>query len=138
VPKFLAKTRQENQSAAREGSRPDGTPEMSDAFNSRTITSGHVKDAWGTFFSGFAPVLDPGSGAPVAILGVDIKAAVVEGKLRQVTLLGVFAGVVLLTLSTAALLAMFQSRRALATVRQLQAELSRRNEELRGKDLFLG
>ncbi len=68
---------------------PDYSPpgqvygEASDALRGVFVTrapatEGPVVDRWGTWVSGFAPVIDPETGAVIAVLGVDIGAATWE------------------------------------------------------------
>jgi serine/threonine protein kinase len=116
----------------------DGNPEMLVAFNERRATSGLLVDSWGSFISGFAPVIDEQTGEVVAIVGVDIRRDVALGKLRLVYVAGVLGGLVVLLLTTLALIAWFKSRRALRIVELLEEQLRKQSRELGERDLHLG
>lgn len=116
----------------------EGVPEMLDAFRERKVTSAALNDAWGSFISGFAPVVDLRTGEVVAILGVDIKTDLVNMKQREVRTAGTVAGVVLVALIAWSWLAYFTSRRALATVRLLEDALKKQNAEVRKRGIYLG
>jgi hypothetical protein len=115
-----------------------GNPEMLVAFNERRATSGLLVDSWGSFISGFAPVIDEQTGEVVAIVGVDIRRDVALGKLRLVYVAGVLGGLVVLLLTTLALIAWFKSRRALRIVELLEEQLRKQSRELGERDLHLG
>lgn len=116
----------------------EGTLEMQAAMDTMTPTSGNVQDDWGDFVSGFAPVIDPRSRNPVALVGIDIKAETVTARLNRVFRFTLAGAAVILALLTAALLAFFQSRRTLEQIRYLQEERRKRNSEGRGKKIYLG
>lgn len=113
----------------------DGVPEMTRAFEENIVTSGLLADDWGTFISGFAPVVDRRTMRPMALLGVDIRFDVVQAKLRQVNIAGLVAGAVLLLFVTLAFLIYFHSRRALERIRLLEQLVQKQNAELRGKSI---
>ncbi len=116
----------------------DGTPEMWAAFGQRITTSGILHDEWGSFISGFAPIIDRNTGEPYAILGVDIKLEDFEERMLAFLIFSVIFGFVLLVLLTATFLAYFSSRKALERVRQLEKEVEKQNQELFGKEIYLG
>jgi serine/threonine protein kinase len=116
----------------------EGTAEMFEAFDKKTTTSAVLIDQWGSFVSGFAPVLDPDSGDAVAIVGVDVRLSAVEKRLNVVTRAGLAVGAVLAALLTAALLAWFNSRSSLRMVRLLEEELRRQSRELGERAIHLG
>lgn len=113
----------------------DGVPEMSRAFQENVVTSGLLADDWGTFISGFAPVVDRRTMRPMALLGVDIRYDVVQAKLRQVNIVGIVAGLVLLLFVTMTYFIYFLSRRALERIRLLELLVQKQNAELRGKSI---
>lgn len=72
-------------------------PEMMKAFSGPSADNEIVKDRWGIFLSGYAPIRDE-NGEPVAILGVDMSARDVYDLQREVkkrALFVLFLGVIL-------------------------------------------
>lgn len=116
----------------------DGSDEMWEAYSEGKPTSGVLFDSWGNFISGFAPVLDPVTGQPDAIVGVDIPLEAVEQRVGRLRILNIVGALTLMLLITAALIAFFSSRRALQRVGQLESVIQKQNTEVRRKDLYLG
>ena len=117
---------------------PYGTEVMREAFETKTTRSSYLKDSWGSFYSGFTPVLDPRTQEPVALLGVDIPVERFEGKLLTVQRTGLAIALLLELMLIATCWAYFEARRSLARVRQLEDALRKQNSELRGGGVFLG
>lgn len=116
----------------------EGTPEMWRSYSQGIATSGILLDTWGSFISGFAPVPDPATGQPIAIVGVDVPLEAVNVRLWKLRLLNIGGATTLMLLITTALLAFFSSRRSLQRVRQLETVIQKQNAEVRRKDLYLG
>ncbi len=116
----------------------DGVPAMTEAMTARMPTSSMVKDSWGDFISGFAPVIDPKSGDPVAVVGVDILMRTVQPKVTRMQLSTAGVAVGLIVLATVTFWAFFSSRRAIERIHQLEEEINRQNQEIRGRTLYLG
>ncbi|MEQ8822433.1 MAG: serine/threonine-protein kinase [Sumerlaeia bacterium] len=117
---------------------PDGTAEMLLAFEEKRPTAGILKDDWGSFISGFAPVTDQKTGEVVAIVGVDVLATDVERKARFIRRAGVVGGGLLVLLTAAAFLAYFRSLQAVRRVELLRQLIEKQNAEGTGRQLFLG
>jgi len=117
---------------------PYGTEVMREAFETKTTRSTFLEDSWGSFYSGFTPVLDPGTNEPVALLGVDVPVERFKGKLLTVKRTGLGIAVLLELMLIATCWAYFEARRSLVRVRQLEEALRKQNSELRGGGVFLG
>lgn len=116
----------------------EGIPEMYEAFDKRVTTGALLTDEWGSFLSGFAPVLDPDTGEAVAIVGVDERLDTVELRLRRVNRVALLVGMILVVLISAAMLAWFNSRSSLDLVHRLEKELRRQSRELGEREIHLG
>jgi len=116
----------------------EGVPAMRDAYTKRLPTSSVLIDQWGSFISGFAPVLHPETGEAVAIVGVDVPLDKVEQRLRMVNRAGLATGLLLALLLTGTMLAWFHSRNTLKLVKQLETELRRQSRELGEREIHLG
>ncbi len=105
----------------------DATPVLRDAFaTAATVGAGPMDDAWGTWVSAVAPVVDPQSGETIAMLGVDIDAADWQRVIDRYSWLGLaLAGLVLAVVAAAILFAIIQHRaRALAATARRIVEAS--------------
>ena len=70
---------------------PQATPELKALFSGgEPYVEGPMKDNWGVWVSGLAPLKDPSSGIPVAVLGMDIDARTWHSKVSHYRLLSIF------------------------------------------------
>lgn len=90
-------------------------------------------DQWGTFISGYAPIVDMETGKTIGILGVDVPKRTIHRKLTMVSLAGAGALLVLMVMATMGLGALFQKVEALDTIKRLDREIQARNSELARK-----
>lgn len=89
-----------------------------------------TSDEWGTYISGYAPILDRTSGSVIAVQGVDITREAIRGKQMLVTVAAGIALVVLLSLLTVTLASLYGKAAALETVHRLDGKLEDKNREL--------
>jgi len=115
----------------------DGTPAQMAALSEPTAEPDFLVDEWGTFVSGYAPVVDA-SGETIAILGVDITAQEVMNRFAAMKWSAAAALAVLGTLITLALLAFFAKARSIEVIAALDAQVRRQAEVFRDRDLRLG
>ena len=96
--------------AAAVGDAYDGTqaPRLPDGFAAPTAEQEPYHDPWGTVLSGYAPVRDA-AGATVAVVGVDVQLAHLDGLQRRVRLvaLSLFAAAALALAAVAAYVARY-------------------------------
>lgn len=113
----------------------DGTalPALERALRGPDADFRFTTDAWGTWMSGYAPILDA-QGNPVAVLGVDMPVTEFREKMRIANVAAALALIVLLGMSNLAFIMLFAQRRALAHIRRLDRELQARNAELRAQN----
>lgn len=74
-------------------------------------------DRWGTFLSGYAPIIDS-KGRPVALLGVDMLVSKVHQKIKRIVTAGIVS--LLLALCIGAVLAIFLARQVVKPVKKLK------------------
>lgn len=91
-------------------------PEMMKAFDGPSADTKLVKDKWGVFLSGYAPVKDS-SGRVVAILGIDASASDVYNMQREVRARAIF--VLFLGIILSAIVGIFISGRITRPVKKL-------------------
>jgi diguanylate cyclase (GGDEF)-like protein/PAS domain S-box-containing protein len=105
----------------------DATPELRAAFaTGEAIVEGPVADAWGNWVSGLAPIQDPRDGSTVAMLGIDIDAAIWQQSIDRYGWLGLALAALMVAVVVAAILfAILQYRsRALAGITRRIVEAS--------------
>lgn len=117
---------------------PHGVAAMEEAFNGNAPTSSLVRDSWGEFISGFAPVRDRQTGETIAIAGVDIEKSLIDGRLRGLRLAVAATGTLCLLLVITAFAAFFVSLRNLERNRLLREILQRQDREAHRDDIHLG
>ncbi|NMC71229.1 MAG: response regulator [Myxococcales bacterium] len=117
-------------------SRPgDEYPEASPALRAalaagRSLVEGPATDRWGTWVTGFAPILEPGTRRPLALLGIDIDAgrwlAILDRYFWIGLALAVLFGAVVLGAAAALFFLQRAARRQAALNRSLERELAER------------
>lgn len=117
---------------------PYGIDAMWEAWEGTEPTSAILRDRWGEFVSGFAPVRDRRTGEPVAIAAVDIELSEVMGRLHSLRGTIIVAGVLIFLLLTVVFVAWSMGRRALERIRLLQELLQRQEQEANRTDIHLG
>jgi len=100
------------------------------ALQKPTAEEDFTTDYWGTFISGYAPIVDPYTGEPVAVLGVDVTRATFETKYRAVEITALVSFFVLVGLTTFAFFAYAGKSEALRVTRALEEEVARKNVAL--------
>ncbi len=121
------------------GSLFDGKSDaMSRALATRKPASGVLMTGRGEYFAGFAPVMDPVTRRPVALLGVNFLMDSLRARFRTVAAAGVGASILLAGLVLVAFRSSYNSRHALDRVRALHAKLRKQNAELRNTEIHLG
>lgn len=87
--------------------------ELKHSFNddSRQCTVGPYSDEWGDFVSAFIPILDPQSGKPLMVVGIDIEAKQWQATLNAVRRKPVFIALSLILLVAVALAVLYRSKR---------------------------
>lgn len=117
---------------------PYGVAAMEKAFAEGEPASALVRDAWGEFISGFAPVRDRRTGEIVAVAGVDIEKALVDRRLRGLRVAVIAAGALCVLLVVTAFTAFFVSLRSLKRDRLIRELLQRREGEADRGGIHLG
>lgn len=91
--------------------------------HTRPTAVGPYTDEWGTFISAFAPVIDPGSGRVLAVIGIDIKAGDWQSSLstaRQIPYLTTLVLLLMLLLIGGVIAAYWRNRRRKPDVLKLR------------------
>lgn len=117
---------------------PYGIPEMREALLGTEPTSAHLRDRWGEFISGFAPIRDRRTGAPIAIAAVDFDKESIDGRLYTMRVSILTAGILIYLLLGLTFFAWSAGRRSLERVRLLREMLERQERETKRTDIFLG
>jgi len=103
-----------------------------DAFqNQKAIVEGPYQDEWGSWVSGFAPILDPQTGKTAALVGIDIAADSWSGVIFLEMLVPI-----LITLSLISLLLLYdffrrRTRRFILQIETSEAEAEEQGDRLR-------
>jgi serine phosphatase RsbU (regulator of sigma subunit) len=105
-------------------------PRILAALDVPTAEEDFTTDYWGTFVSGYAPIVDPYTGESVAVLGVDVTRATFEAKYRAVELTTLGSFFILVGLITFAFFAYFGKSEALRVARMLEDEVGKKNVAL--------
>lgn len=75
----------------------ESTPEQIEGFlNSVAFAEGPYQDRWGKWVSGYAPILSPDTGLPIALIGIDISA---DRFVKEVIYAGAFSLVISILLA---------------------------------------
>lgn len=118
---------------------PEASPELvSTLLHGRpAVMAEPQKDRWGTFLSGYAPIVD-GNGRTVAAVGVDMKLSVYEGNIAAITKATVFSSFGALSISVLAGAAVWAyERRHQRTIRALIRSTEVAQAADRAKSRFL-
>ncbi|MEN8255483.1 MAG: PP2C family protein-serine/threonine phosphatase [Verrucomicrobiota bacterium] len=100
------------------------------ALHGPTAEDAFYTDYWGTFMSGFAPIVDQETG-DVVVLGVDITRATFKLKYRALVVVAGLAFVPLCLLVSWALFSLYGKTEALEVVQALDRRIQKQNAELR-------
>jgi signal transduction histidine kinase len=94
-------------------SYPEASEMLLNAFTSgAAFTEGPIADRWGVWVSGMVPIADPGTGEPLAILGMDVDASAWKGTLVRSTFPSLLLTVILGAILSLGLALLRRSRRA--------------------------
>jgi len=128
----------ENEQGAAPGDHYDyHTPAMTEAMERPVAEEDYYTDNWGTFLSGYAPIVDPNTGVSIGILGVDIRREAMMDKYQGIAVACITLGLVLSALVGMTLLSVFGRDRNLAVVAQLDAKVHDHNKDLTEANLKL-
>lgn len=104
--------------------------ELTEALSGPTADDDFTTDPWGTFISGYAPIIDPYSGRPVAVLGVDVTRETFEAKYAAAKVAAGVSFVVLVALVSFAFIAYYGKAQALRLTRGLERQIQEKNQAL--------
>ena len=95
---------------------PEASPELLAALRSgKPFVEGPLRDKWGNWYSGFAPLRNEGTGALYGLLGIDIPAATVQRAVNMTRLMDIgivlFVSLLLMTFFAIAMMARSQADR---------------------------
>lgn len=116
----------------------DPSAQLNEALQNREAQAALLESERGAYYSGFAPIIAPGTGTVMAIAVAEVSYESINARIGRLKSAAIAAFLVLAALMTLALIAFFQSRRSLQRVHQLQERIQKQNAELRKDDLFLG
>ncbi len=115
---------------------PQATPELKALFSGGDpYVEGPMKDDWGVWVSGLAPLKDPASGRPVAVLGMDIDAQQWLAKISRYRLLSIFMTSVFCAFTVAFLIAWQKTRESTAKSAALRIASLKLSNEKRLSDI---
>ena len=95
----------------------EATPELLEALERGTgFTEGPLEDAWGVWYTAFAPVTDPFRGTYLGLVGLDIPSTIVSERIALYRLVGIGASLIVCVLVIGLYLVLQMSRSAAAAV----------------------
>ena len=117
---------------------PGAAASLRSSISGPVATENFYDDDNGRFLSGFAPVIDPLSERPMAVVGVDISQAAVTRKYGVLYLVSALSLVLMLTFVSFVFSALFSKERSLRMIKLLSNRVGEQNEALQLSNAQLG